>query len=990
MRKQWLKTIIPLVLLFTGSVYFTGCSKSTTSGSTLPTIVRDSYGVAHIYAGNDYSLFYGVGWAEAQDRLVQMEFMRRDGNGTLAEIFGALALGNDISLRQYLYYTEAEREAAFNAITDTTIKNAVLAYVDGVNAYIQSIYSDPTYSKVPFEFFQLGGYLKSLTSQYGLPGGVTYQLIPDGKYTIFKPGPWTPADVIAVADLLVDFFGTGGGRQLQQLGDLDYLIHWFQTNQAMTLTKSTTYATQVFDDIRWLNDPLAPTSIPNNTPGGTAIMPNGPMKTTPQIPPGITVNPTSFNVSAFYNNPNAQNQYAFLSKIPQASVQKAINDFYGNLQRLTDMKKQLGVFFTEGSNAWAVVPTLSTTNSAMLWGGPQEGFSDPNIDDEMYLHSPDITVGGMKIPGEPVILIGMTNKYGWTTTSGEIEDSVIYVEHLDNSALQFTNPQTANSNYNVLYNGSYVPMDRIVDTIHYAGENPSAPAMYPDQSGNPTGPGPLLYNIFRVNDSDPVHYHGPVISFDLPDQLAYTYKVAFWKKEFSTIDGFAGMNYAKNWQDFSNAAAKIASLHNFMYADQLGNITFWSAGFEPNFPAGYDDRLPSPGNGSAEWTPWPNGQMFVPYSSWLYSVNPAQGYLVNWNTKPLNVPGVIMEGNSGDEHWGQIFRSDRIAFLIKSNPNKLSVADMENIEKDVGTINDNVTVAGTYFIPFIVNAYNTLKAASDPLITITSSSFITQGVSILNTWNTYFTDPTQIFTPAGYSITPGVPGYSPVIGQPGAMIFAKWFQEIQQVMFSNMMGGILGETTHSMLLHIFDDPNTGVPLNFTGTTTANYLTGPTSGGHFIQGGYYAFANLPAGMPKDRDHIIIYALQLAMDQLSQGHANGANFPANFSATDPTTWGYIPVNDLDFDAIDSLAQTAAIFLTSNAVNPTNFGTVPSQNRSTYMQVINLTNPIFGENVVAPGENGFITFDPATGMGTVGPHFGDQVDLFKSFTYKPMNIK
>lgn len=981
-------TIIFLFFIFVFVIHFVGCSSSSSSSSPLPKIVRDSYGVAHIYANNDYSLFYGVGWAEAQDRLVQMEFMRRDAEGTLSEILGTLALQSDIPMHQW-FYTPEEREQAFNAIPDTTTKNAILAYCDGINAYIQSIYSDPTFSKVPYEFYNLGAFLKSITKKYGLPAGVTYQLLPadNGTYTVYKPGPWTPEDVIGIADLLVDFFGTGGGRQLTDLNDVNVLTQWF-TNNGFSVSDAQTYAMQVFNDLRWLDDPLAPTSIPNNTPGGTVVTSNGNIQTTPEIPTGINVVPKSGLLKSMSYD-NAKNQYNFIFSIPASSVRNAMNDFYNAQNNIIKMRKQLGIFYTEGSNAWAVAPTLTSTNTAMMWGGPQEGFSVPNIDDEMYLHSPDITVGGMKIPGEPVILIGMTKHYGWTTTSGEIDNSEIYVEQVDTAGSGFTiNPQTANSNYSVLYNGSYVPMERIVETIHYAGENPSAPASYLDENGSPTGQGPILYNVFRVDDAQ--HFHGPVIAFDLQHGYAYTYRWAFWKTEYSTIDGFAGMNIANSWFDFDNAVAKVTSLHNFVYADQLGNISYWSAGSEPNFAKGYDDRLPAIGSGGQEWSPWPNGQMFVPYSKWLYTVNPPQGWFVNWNTKPLDVPGVIMEGNGGDEHWGQIYRSDRIAFLLANNPNKRTVADMENIQKDVGTINgdQNSTVAGIYFIPFINEAYNILKANNDPLITFTSSSFITQAVQILNKWATYYTDTNQIFSTAGYSITPGVPGYSPVIGQPGASIFDAWWTNIRQVLFSKMLGPIEGEVTLNMLYHLFNSPNTGVPINFTGTTAANYLTGPASIG-FTQGSYYAFANIPSSIPNDRYHIIIYALELAMNQLASAvPATGAELSPNFNAFSPTTWAYIPVNDINFDDIDSFASPANSILTGGGIAPTHFGTAPSQNRSTYMQIINLTDPIFGENILAPGENGFIQFNP-NGTGTVGPNFGDQIDLFKSFAYKPMNI-
>src|SRR5262249_29834349 len=157
------------------------------------------------------------------------------------------------------------------------------------------------------------------------------------------------------------------------------------------------------------------------------------------------------------------------------------------------------------------------------------------IDNELYGRTPDLAVGGMKIPGAPGILIGMTDRFAWTTTSGEMDNSTVYVETLDPSRTP-TDPQTADSQYFFLFNGTYVPMDRRVEVIHFAGERPTSAPRY----GAPTN-SPVLYNIFRVNDCDPQHFHGPVMSFDLADAShprAYTIKTAYWKNETATLDGF--------------------------------------------------------------------------------------------------------------------------------------------------------------------------------------------------------------------------------------------------------------------------------------------------------------------------------------------------------------------------------------------------------------------------------------------------------------------
>ena len=55
-------------------------------------VLRDRWGVAHIYAQNQHDLFFAQGFVVAQDRLFQMELWKRSGEGRLAEILGAAAL----------------------------------------------------------------------------------------------------------------------------------------------------------------------------------------------------------------------------------------------------------------------------------------------------------------------------------------------------------------------------------------------------------------------------------------------------------------------------------------------------------------------------------------------------------------------------------------------------------------------------------------------------------------------------------------------------------------------------------------------------------------------------------------------------------------------------------------------------------------------------------------------------------------------------------
>ena len=62
-------------------------------------IERDSRGVAHVHAENDRDVFFGFGYATAQDRLFQLDYLRRKARGRLAEVMGPEAVESDLLYR---------------------------------------------------------------------------------------------------------------------------------------------------------------------------------------------------------------------------------------------------------------------------------------------------------------------------------------------------------------------------------------------------------------------------------------------------------------------------------------------------------------------------------------------------------------------------------------------------------------------------------------------------------------------------------------------------------------------------------------------------------------------------------------------------------------------------------------------------------------------------------------------------------------------------
>ncbi len=98
-------------------------------------IIRDHYGIPHIYAQSDEAAYFALGFVHAQDRLWQMEFQRRLGAGRLAEVVGKGAINFDKFFRTLSVYHYAE--ASFKNLDEET-QNTLNAYTRGVNAYLKN------------------------------------------------------------------------------------------------------------------------------------------------------------------------------------------------------------------------------------------------------------------------------------------------------------------------------------------------------------------------------------------------------------------------------------------------------------------------------------------------------------------------------------------------------------------------------------------------------------------------------------------------------------------------------------------------------------------------------------------------------------------------------------------------------------------------------------------------------------------------------------
>jgi len=125
-------------------------------------IRRDSWGIAHIAADDEHDLFFGLGYAMAQDRLWQLDYQRRLVRGELAAVLGPRALPSDRTMRTLGMGKAGDRAWE----TESPLVRGVLeALAAGINRWLEQVGA-----RRPVEFDLLG----------------------------YDPTPWRPADSIAI------------------------------------------------------------------------------------------------------------------------------------------------------------------------------------------------------------------------------------------------------------------------------------------------------------------------------------------------------------------------------------------------------------------------------------------------------------------------------------------------------------------------------------------------------------------------------------------------------------------------------------------------------------------------------------------------------------------------------------------------------------------------------------------------------------------------
>jgi acyl-homoserine lactone acylase PvdQ len=252
----------------------------------------------------------------------------------------------------------------------------------------------------------------------------------------------------------------------------------------------------------------------------------------------------------------------------------------------------------EASNVLIASGAASQTGSPLFVGGPQIGFNYPGLTLEMELHGPTIRVrGATSAPFPGYMLIGRGESYAWTLTSADGDVTDTYAETL-----------CGGSRLRYLYKGKCRRMESVdAGTIKRGSKS--------------------VHVRFRRT------VHGAVIGYarvrGSDELVALSRKRSTYGRETVDQEFFQQMTYGRvhSARDFVKAAGLTPQTFNSFYAS-ANESAFYTSGLLPLRPKGVNPDLPVNGNGRYEWTG------FLAKSRHPQVINPASGYIVNWNNKP--------------------------------------------------------------------------------------------------------------------------------------------------------------------------------------------------------------------------------------------------------------------------------------------------------------------------------------------------------------------
>ena len=286
------------------------------------------------------------------------------------------------------------------------------------------------------------------------------------------------------------------------------------------------------------------------------------------------------------------------------------------------------------SNNWAVAGAKSASGGALLAGDPHLHLTLPAIWFQLTMDSPSYHAAGVTLPGTPIVLIGHNQHIAWSLTDAQNQQTFYYQELEDSS-----HPNQ------YMWKGAWQSYKTVPYDIPVLG-------------------GPTQHLTVKLS------VHGPVIS-----QRGQTTSV-WWAGNLPSQD-FAVLLHigqASGYLEFRNALRGWYSpTHNFVYADDRGNIGLISAGYYPLVAKG-QPWLPMPGTGQYDVVGT------IPYDDIPQAFDPPGNVIWSANQRQVTKDYPYYIGTASN-FFDPGYRANEIHRVL-SQPGKLSASDMIALQTD--------------------------------------------------------------------------------------------------------------------------------------------------------------------------------------------------------------------------------------------------------------------------------------------------------------------
>lgn len=319
-------------------------------------VLRDPWGIPHVFADTDARAFRGLGYATAEDRGFQMTYSLRIIQGRLAEVIGDVrrtnrnetSVDHDRKMRTFGFYRAAQRTASR---LDPETLGLLQAYCDGANAY----------------FREHEDRLHPLFAQTGL-----------------QPEPWTPADCLASWWHLGQFFAGDGTRDL--IAGRNEAAGPKPVRPVRGQLPGRGQASPSERPARRLG--LRPEQQPVERPTTPADLKPLP----PDDEPAVV---KRTDVSA-----------EWIERVSRYARERGLSSGGGD-----------GPAGPKFSHAWVVGGRRTTTGSSVLVSDPQTPVRNPSLFYEFHVQGKTLNARGIGVPGSPIVLIGFTEQVAWGVTA---------------------------------------------------------------------------------------------------------------------------------------------------------------------------------------------------------------------------------------------------------------------------------------------------------------------------------------------------------------------------------------------------------------------------------------------------------------------------------------------------------------------------------------------------------------------------------------------